>query len=255
MRLFKLTLSTIFLRKTWTLCVLSVLALPFFLPHLSSGTENPSMMKPAIAQAAWAMAWLGAIFWGFFAAASIGERNARSGTGEYFQTTGVSPTRQLLEMWGALLLFIAPLGFGAGLICVLAASPALAEERVMWINTNLQYAMLFALVVAPLVALAIAISSRFGSLTGFLVSSGIAVYGLYGVGYLKMLTTIEGNPVLTFLWSASPHYHFADPTERLRYKLGAIDWGQFPLLLTYFAGIALVYLALSRLLFRTKATA
>ncbi len=50
-------------------------------------------------------------------------------------------------------------------------------------------------------------------------------------------------------------YHFADPTERLRYKLGAIAWDKFPLLLAYFGGILLVYAALSRLLFRARATA
>lgn len=252
MRLFKLTLSTIFLRKTWILCALAVLALPFFLPQLSSATENPSLIKPAIAQAAWVMAWLTAVFWGLFAAALVGEKNARSGLGEYFQTTGLTASKQLLQMWLALLIFVAPLGLGAALVCIFAASPALPEERIMWINTNLQYSVLFALVVAPLVALAVAVASRFGSLTGFLASAGLAVYGLYGVGYLKMLTAIEGNPVLTWLWNASPHYHFADPTERLRYKLGAIEWGQFPLLLGYFAGIALIWIVVSRLVFRTR---
>jgi len=72
---------------------------------------------------------------------------------------------------------------------------------------------------------------------------------------MKMLLSVESSPLMTWLWSVSPHYHFADPTERLRYKLGAIDGGQFPLLLAYFAGILLLYVAISRLLFRTKVTA
>lgn len=255
MRLFKLTLSTIFRRKSWAICALLVLVFPFILPSLSSGAENPAMFKPALAQAAWAMTWICTIFWGFFAAAKIGELNARSGIGEYFQASGVSAGRQLFELWAAVTTFIAPLGFGAALVCIIAASPAQADERIMWINTNLQYAVLFILVTSPLIALAIAVASRFGGLTGFLVSSGLCAYGLYGVGYMKMLLNIESSPLMTWLWSASPHYHFADPTERLRYKLGAIEWSQFPLLVAYFVGIMLLYMAISRLLFRTKATA
>ncbi|MEM1085055.1 MAG: hypothetical protein AAGI48_13165 [Verrucomicrobiota bacterium] len=255
MRLFKLTLSTIFRRKTWAICALLVLAFPFFLPHLSSATENPALVKPALAQAAWAMTWLCTIFWGFFVSARLGELNSRSGVGEYFLTTGVSATRQLLQIWAAVLVYVAPLGFGAAVVSIIGASPALPDERSMWIATNFQYAMLFVLVVAPLIAIAIAISSRFGSITGFICSAGIAVYGFYGVGYMKLLISTEGSPLLTWLWNSSPHYHFADPTERLRYKLGAIQWSDFPLLVTYFVGIFLIHTALSRLVFRAKATA
>jgi hypothetical protein len=255
MRLFKLTLSTIFRRKSWAICALLVLVFPFFLPHLSSSTENPVLMKPALAQAAWAMTWLTTIFWGFFVAARLGELNSRSGVGEYFLTTGVSATRQLLEIWAAVLVFVAPLGLAAALVCIIGASPALPDERSMWIATNLQYALLFGLVVSPLIAIAIAIASRFGSITGFICSAGLGVYGLYGVGYMKLLISTESSPLLTWLWSSSPHYHFADPTERLRYKLGAIDWSDFPLLVAYFVGIFLIHTALSRLIFRAKATA
>lgn len=255
MPLFRLTLSTIFRRKAWAVCAFVVLVMPFLLPKLSSGTENPALLKPALAQAAWGMAWLSAVFWGFFAASRIGDRLSRSGLGEYFHSSGLSATRQLLETWAALMIYIAPLGLAAALVSIFAASPAAPDERAMWIATNFQYALLFALVVAPLVALAIALSTRFGNLTGFLVSGGLTFYGLYGVGYLKLLLSVEGNPLLTWIWSASPHYHFADPTERLRYKLGAIEWSQFPLLVAYFAGIALLYIAASRLLFRVKAAA
>ncbi|GAA5484414.1 hypothetical protein [Haloferula sargassicola] len=255
MRLFKLTLTTIFRRKSWVICAFLVIVAPFILPQLSSGTENPTLIKPALAQAAWVMAWLCAAFWGYFAAAQTGEKLARTGLGEYFQTLGVSATRQLLETWLAIFTYVAPLGFAAAVVSILAASPGDPTERSMWMATNFQYAVLFAAVVAPLIALAIACASRFGAITGFLVSSGLSFYGLYGVGYVKQLVSVENNAILQWLWSASPHYHFADPTERLRYKLGAIEWSQFPLLLGYFAGIALLYLAISRLVFRVRATA
>ena len=255
MRLYRLTTTTLFRRNSWVVCVFAVGVLPFLLTQISSGTENPVLMKPAIAQATWAMALLSAIFWGFFTAAKQGESNARSGLGEYFLTTGVSASRQLFEMWLSVFTFLAPLPLISAAICLLAASPAAAEESRMWLATNFQYAALYLIVVAPLVGLAMAVASRFGNITGFLASSTLAIYGLYGVGYLKLLGNLEDNAVLKWIWTASPHYHFADPTERLRYKLGAIAWDKFPLLLAYFGGILLVYAAISRLVFRARATA
>jgi hypothetical protein len=255
MRLYRLTTSTLFRRKSWVVCTFAVGVLPFLLQHISSGTENSVLLKPAIAQATWAMALLSAIFWGFFTAAKQGESNARSGIGEYFLTTGMSAGRQLFEMWLSIFTYLAPLPFIAAAICILCTSPSLPEESRMWMVTNFQYAVLFLLVMAPLVALAAAVASRFGSITGFLSSSALAIYGLYGVGYLKLLANLEGNAVLKWIWTSSPHYHFADPTERLRYKLGAIAWDKFPLLLAYFGGIMLVHAVISRLLFRVRATA
>jgi hypothetical protein len=255
MRLFRLTSTTLFRRKSWVICVFAVGVLPFLLQQISSGTENPALLKPAIAQATWAMAFLCAIFWGFYTAAKQGESNARSGLGEYFLTTGVSATRQLFEMWLSIFTFLAPLPFLAAAICIFAASPSMADEHRMWLDTNFQYAVLYLLVMAPLVGLATAVASRFGSITGFLTSSALAIYGLYGVGYLKLLGNLQGNPFLKWVWASSPHYHFADPTERLRYKLGAIAGDKYPLLLAYFAGIMLVYAAISRLIFRARATA
>lgn len=255
MRLFRLTIFTIFQRKSWIIGLFMVAALPFILPQLSSSTENPTLLKPAIAQTTWAMAWLASVFWGFFTAARHGESNARSGLGEYFQTTGMSATRQMMEMWLAVFCYVAPLGLIAAGISILAASPALPDERAMWLTTNLQYAVLFILTIAPLLALSLSIASRFGGISGFLSSAFIAFYGLYGVGYMKMLLQLEENRVLQWLWTASPHYHFADPTERLRYKLGAIDPAKFPLFLAYFGGIFLVWFAFSRLFFRSRVAA
>jgi hypothetical protein len=158
-------------------------------------------------------------------------------------------------MWLSLLTFLAPLPLLASAVCILAASPAAVDERSMWITTNLQYGVLFLLAIAPLAALAMSVASRFGSITGFVTSAALAIYGLYGVGYLKQLSVLESHPLLKWVWAGSPHYHFADPTERLRYKLGAIAWDKFPLLLAYFGGILLVHAAISRVLFRARATA
>jgi hypothetical protein len=255
MRLFRLTFATIFQRKAWAICAFAVIALPFALPMISSATEKPILVQPARIQAAWGTLWFCALVWGLFTAAREGESNAKTGVGEYFQTTGVSATRQLFEIWLAVFCFIAPLALITAAICQFAAAPKNPIEHAMWGTLNLQYASLFLLVIAPLLALATAIASRFGGITGFTVTLLITLYGLYGVGYLESMLKVEANPILHGIWTYSPHYNFADLTQRLLFKSGALPGAAFANMMLYFAGILAVYVGLSRLCFRTKLSA
>jgi hypothetical protein len=252
MRLFRLTLATIFQRKAWAICAIAVIALPFALPLISSATEKPILLQPARIQAAWGTLWICALLWGLFTAAHEGETNAKSGIGEYFLTTGISATRQLFEIWLAVFTFVAPLTLVTALICQFAASPADPLEHSMWWVLNAQYAVLFLLVIAPLLALATALASRFGGITGFAVTLGLTLYGLYGVGYIDNMLKLEQNPILHGLWLFSPQYRFADLTQRLYFKSGALPSEAFMTMILYFAGILAVYTGLSRLCFRTK---
>jgi hypothetical protein len=190
--------------------------------------------------------------WGLFTAARQGESNSRSGMGEYFQTTGVSATRQWFEIWLAVTAFVTPLALIAAAICLGFAMPQDATERSMWWVLNFQYVALFLLAVAPLLGLAIALASRFGGIAGFAVTLGLALYGLYGVGYLDNMLKLEPNPLLQSLWQFSPQYRWADLTQRLYFKLGALPAPLFWKTAGYFTGILLVNTGLSRLLFRTK---
>lgn len=255
MRLFRLTFATILQRKAWAICAFAVIVLPFALPLISSATEKPLLVQPARILAAWGTLWVCALFWGLFTAAHEGETNAKTGVGEYFQTTGVSATRQLFEIWLAVFCFVAPLAIITAAICQFAAAPADPVERSMWLTLNLQYTALFLLVMAPLLALAIAIASRFGGITGFTVTLLITLYGLYGVGYLDNMLKLEENPILQSVWLFSPHYRFADLTQRLYFKTGALPTQAFWTMALYFAGIFAVYAGLSRLCFRTKISA
>ena len=255
MRLFRLIFATILQRKAWAICAFAVIVLPFALPLISSATEKPILVQPARILAAWGTLWVCTLLWGLFTAAREGETNAKSGVGEYFQTTGMSATRQLFEIWLALFCFIAPLAIITAAICQFAAAPADPVERSMWWVLNLQYAALFLLVVGPLLALATALASRFGGITGFAVTLGIVLYGLYGVGYLDNMLKLEENPILHGVWLFSPHYRFADLTQRLYFKTGALPAGAFWSMALYFAGILAVYTGLSRICFRTKLSA
>ena len=255
MRLFRLTFATILQRKAWAICAFAVTALPFALPMISSATEKPLLMQPARILAAWGTLWTSTLLWGLFTAAREGETNAKTGVGEYFQTTGVSATRQLFEIWLAVFSFVAPLTLITALICQFAATPTDPVERSMWWVLNGQYAALFLLVTAPLLALATALASRFGGITGFAVTLLITLYGLYGVGYLDNMLKIEENPILQGFLLFSPQYRFADLTQRLYFKSGALPTAAFWTMIVYFTGILAVYAGLSRLCFRTKISA
>jgi hypothetical protein len=255
MRLFKLTFATIFRRKAWAICLFAVLVLPFALPLISTASEKPVLLQPARIQAAWGTLLVCTVFWGFFAAARLGEANTRSGTGEYFRTTGLSATRQLFEIWLALFAYILPLAFVATAISLFAAMPAEASEKAMWWTLNFQYLTLFLLVIAPLLALACALASRFGGITGFGVAFFLTIYGLYGVGYLDNMLKLEENTALQALWLYSPQYRFADLTQRLYFKTGALSTEVFTHMIIYFTSILAVHTGISRLCFRTSATA
>jgi hypothetical protein len=255
MRLFRLTFATIFQRKAWAICAFAVIVLPFALPMISSATEKPILVQPARILAAWGTLWVCTLLWGFFTAAREGETNAKSGVGEYFQTTGLSATRQLFEIWLAVFCFIAPLALLTAAICQFATAPSDPVERSMWWTLNIQYATLFLLVTGPLLALATALASRFGGITGFAVTLGITIYGLYGVGYLDNMLKLEANPVLQSVWLFSPHYRFADLTQRLYFKTGALPSAAFWSMVLYFGGILAVYVGISRLCFRAKISA
>lgn len=254
MTLYRLTVSTLFRRKSWAICVVAVGILPFILQQVSMGSENPALLKPALAQATWGMTLLSSLLWGLYTAAKQGDSNAHSGVGEYFLTTGISPLRQFLQITLAVLTFVAPLFPLAALITCLAASPSLPDERQLWIATNAQYILIFLLFITPLLMLTIALASRFGSLSAFFVTFSLAAFGLYGIDYLKDFGSIQDNPVLKTVWNLAPHYHFADPTERLRFKLGPISAEHFPALLSYFVGISLVYFAIARITFQARTT-
>ncbi len=253
MRLYRLTLATIFQRKAWAICAFAVLAIPFVMPLISSATEKPELTQPARILAAWSTLWICGLIWGLFTAAREGENNAKSGLGEYFLTTGLSPSRQLIQIWLAVFTFVIPLTLITALICQFAAAPSDPVERSMWWVLNAQHACLFLLVISALLILAVALASRFGGITGFSVTLLLTLYGLYGVGYLDNMLEVEENPILQSTLLISPQYRWADLTQRATTKFGALPTSVFWTSTLYFLSILAVYAGISRLCFRIKA--
>lgn len=253
MPLFKLTLVTLFARKAWFFVLFAAVLLPLTLPYMAPHETNVRLLEPARAQVAWSLAWIIALFWTFTQATRMGEANARTGLGAYFRSRGMGRLRQMMEIWLGCLIYLLPVVAVTLAVCLIAAMPEAKAEASMWVATNLQYALLFLMTVAPLALLGVALGSRFGSLVGYVVPVALCLYGLYGVGYLGMMIRLpDQNIALEWLYAISPHYHLADLTNRLTFKLGSLSGEIFGSLLLYFLGVALVVGTLSTTLFRTE---
>ena len=240
-------------RKVWIIALFCALVLPIVLPYLTPYESNPSLIEPARAQAAWGCLWVVTIAWLFFQAARFGDDTARSGLGAYFLSSGVSGLSQMMQIWLACLSFLLPLVLVTLAVCFLGAMPSDSAQAQMWVATNLQYAALFLLVVTPLMMVAVSVGSRFGSTVGYLIPLCMSIYGMYGVGYLAMMTDAQSNLLLDWLYVVSPHYHLADLTPRLVFKHGSMLGSEFLQLVVYFAGIKIVLAMLSTLTFQPKA--
>lgn len=255
MNLFRITLRTLFARKTWVLAVICVAVLPFLLPLLVPSEFALGLVEPARAQAAWVLLWAVTLLWLIGQASLQGQSNAKSGLGLYFTSMGLSKSRQLLEIWMAHVVYLVPLVVLAILVCWLGATPSDSSLGKDWLTTNFQYGALFLLVTLPLLMFAVALGSRFGALVAYLVTIGLAGYGLVGVGYLEFATRMEGNVIVQFVYSLSPHYHLADLTERLVFRMGSLEAKTFATIATYLFGIMLIMSGGSLAAFRTTAKA
>lgn len=253
MKLFKLTLLTILARKAWVVALFCVGAMPFILPVLVPTNFASDLVGPARAQAAWVLLWLVTVFWMFGQSSRQGGQNVHTGVGTYFHSMGHGSLRQLGELWLAHVVVILPLILVATAVATFGALPGGKDAANEWIVTNLQYAGLFTLAVLPLIMLALAVGSRFGTLVGYLVTVGLTIYGLYGVGYLEVATKVEENELIRFLYAISPHYHLADLNEQLVFRMGSLDWKLFANVATYLLSLALIILAGSMLTYRTTA--
>ena len=250
MELYKLTLVSILNRKTFAIFAILLVALPFALPYMTPWESKPSLLEPARAQMAWVLLWTTAISWLLFQGATIGDRWSSHGILEYFKTLGVSRPKQLLQMWLSCFTVFAGMMLITFIISTFTAMPGDSVEARHWLVTNLQYVMLFFLVVAPLLILAISLGTRFNGAAAYAVTIGIALYGLFGISYLEVFLADNKNTFLNLIYLVSPHYHLSDLTSRLVFKLGAVPWGELGRIAGYLGGIALLMTGVSYQLYR-----
>jgi len=99
---------------------------------------------------------------------------------------------------------------------------------------------------------AIALGTRLNATAAYVITGAIAVYGLFGIGYLDFFLSQSGQPFFDFLYLISPHFHLADLTNRLTFKLGALDATSFAHSAIYLAGLGLVLTGFACVLYREK---
>ena len=143
-----------------------------------------------------------------------------------------------------------PLVVGAMVICMVWAMPSDKIEATAWVYTVLQSGFLFTLVFSSLLVLAIGLGTRIGLAGGYLVSFGMALYGLYGVGYMDLFFQVRKDVFLETLWTFSPHYHLSDLTARLVFKSGNLPLESFLQISLYLGGLLLIHLGVSYLSFK-----
>lgn len=250
MELYKLTLVSILNRKTFAIFAFLLVALPFVLPYVTPWESKPSLLEPARAQMAWVLLWATAISWLLFQGATIGDRWSSHGILEYFKTLGVSRRQQMLQIWLSCFTVFAGMILITFVISTFTAMPGDPLEARQWLITNFQYVLLFTLVVAPLLTLAISLGTRFNGAAAYALTIGIALYGLFGISFLEVFLADNKNAFLNLIYLFSPHYHLSDLTSRLVFKLGSVPWGELGRIAGYLGGLALLMTGLSYQLYR-----
>jgi hypothetical protein len=252
MHLARLTLATILKRKVWAVWLVLLVALTAVLPFTTPWEQDPTLIEPARAQAVWVGLWIAALTWGLFQGAGFGESLSKHGLGEYFSSQGVSRLSQLGQIFAACFASILPFVAVAVAVCLVWAMPGDKLEARAWTFTLIQYGFLFTLVFASLLLLAIALGTRLGSAVAYLVTLGLALYGLYGVGFMDLLFEARKDAVMETLWTLSPHYHLGDLTTRLIFKTGHLPVETFAKVAAYLGLLALLHGLVSYASFRPR---
>ncbi|MBK1790101.1 hypothetical protein [Persicirhabdus sediminis] len=253
MTIFRLSLATLIQRKVWVIALLLALLCPMVLPYMTPVDVSPALLPPARAQMAWNILWILTLFWLLFQSARFGEDHSKSGMGAYFLSRGQGRLQQLLQLWLANLSMLLALLVITVLMCLIFAMPEDPVQASQWRLLNGQYFVLVLLSMAPLMLLATALGSRFGSTIAYVVPVFLALYGMYGVGYLQTMTTMRMSPALEWIYVVSPHYHLAELTTRMVFKQGHLLVSDFIPIVGYFCCLAMLLFSLSALIFKAKA--
>lgn len=252
MDIFRLFLATIIQRKVWVIWLVLIAVGAAVFPLMTPYEQDITLLEPERARTVWMLFWIASLTWVLFQGANLGASLRLQGLGDYFASQGVTPVRQLLQSWLAVMAFSILLGLCTTAISVLWASPSNPTEAQLWFYLNLQFFALSQLTIGALLMISIAFATRLGSAPSFLIALGAGLYGLYGVGYLKIYTLNESNDLIDTLFTISPHLHLSDLSHRLMHKLGALGGAEFATIACYLGGILLVSFSVSSVAFSPR---
>ncbi|HEY1084847.1 MAG TPA: ABC transporter permease [Prosthecobacter sp.] len=250
--LFRLAQAGIMSRSSCWLLLLGAGLFAWLAPLLTPWEENPQIFQPARAQAAWIYAWLALFTWLPYQASALGARMRRDGVLEHLRAGGMKPWQQCLQLSSALWIWAAAVVGVALLVCLVFTRPARAEEAALWAVLVCQYGALYFLCAAPLLLLGVCLGTRTAEVIAFLVPAGLLLSGLFGAVWLAPLLGGSSLAVFKSVWLALPHYHLADLTPRLVFKMGPLNSSDFfsSAMILLLQGVALSILG--RCLYRTR---
>lgn len=225
--LFRLSLAGLMGRGSCWLLLLGAVLFVWIAPLLTPWEENPQILQPARAQAAWVYAWIALFTWLPFQASALGHRMRCEGMLEHLHAGGTGRISQCLQLSAAILVWMLAVVLIAVIFCLTWTLPKRPEEAQMWASLVLQYAFIFSLCAAPLLMLAVALGTRTAEVIAFMVPTGLLFVGLFGAAWLAPLLGGADSGVLQSLWLALPHYHLADLTPRLVFKMGPLSAADF----------------------------
>ena len=185
------------------------------------------MLQPARAQAAWVYVWLALTTWLPFQAATLGRRLRTDGLLEFQRARGVGPVSICGQICASVVVWMLAVTILASLVCLTVCMPKNPDEAQLWFGLVLQYATLYTLVGVPLVLLGVALGTCAGEVIAFLVPAFLLFTGLVAASWLEPVLTGSSSVVHRMAWLALPHYHLADLTQRLVFKMGPLTQGDF----------------------------
>lgn len=225
--LFRLSLADLMGRGSCWLLLGGAVVFAWLAPLLTPWEENPQIFQPARAQAAWFYAWLALFTWLPFQAAALGHRLRSQGMLEHLRAAGKSAVSLWLQLSAAVLVWMFAVMAIAAAVCLGYCMPAKPGEAELWVQLVGQYAALYAICAVPLLLLGVALGTRTAEVIAFLVPVGLLFVGLFGAAWLAPLLGGADSDAVKSIWLALPHYHLADLTPRLVFKMGPLPTSNF----------------------------
>jgi len=250
--LFRICLYGFFRRGSCWLLLLSGVVFAWLAPLITPWDEQPQILQPARAQAAWIYVWVACFTWFPFQAATLGRRLRSTGMLELMKARGIGAGSLYGQIGASVAVWLAAVVLLAGGVCITVCLPRLTEEATQWIALVGQYGALSGMALLPLLWLGVAIGTRVDEVVAFLVPVALLFLGLIAAPWIAPLLAGSDAALFQWGWLALPHTHLADLTPRLVFKLGPLAAADFfgSLGCLTLQGVAVTLLG--RCLFRTQ---
>jgi hypothetical protein len=225
--LFRLAISGLVVRGSCWLLMFGAVFFAWVAPLLTPWQENPQILQPARAQAAWFYSWMALFTWLPFQASALGNRMRREGMLEHQYAGGFGRLSLCMQLGASIWIWMFIVVLLSVFCCLIFALPKRPDEAHMWLILVLQYAVVYMLTSAPLLMLALSLGTITHEIIAFLVPTGLLFIGFFGYSWLGPLFGGADSTLLKSLWIALPHYHLADLTPRLVFKMGPLPFDSF----------------------------